>query len=637
MNAKIFSLLFLMFFYGFAKGQNISNPQVEQQSDSKILLQYDLNSPQNDTKVKLLVSNQGFKTTNAQNVSGDIGKHIRNGQKQVVYDWQRQFPRLQSAEFVLVSRPTYALNRRSTDLEFMSGGGTIIDEEMYVVVNPFDIGWNFKRSNVWGWGARFGVIGYYGITLGPYISGKWGSSNTNFNVKAGPSMVSGNLGYDVAIGMRQRIFEGLGFALRLGVFGPKENNNLLPILYLSSGFSYSWAKKQRTTVRFQNKTTPVGPRPKPTEVVENNKPPVIKPKPTDDPDPNSPVKNLIWIQPNPDEMPTNFNVSKSAFALKLKVISQYKTINSDYKIYLNDVLFKGERMEQGGLMGETFSAIVQLKPGKNKIQVSCRGKDSAPIFVNYNTDKPVLHLISIGVKQPDLLFTQKDAADLAAIYELYKNPELFQRVQRKVLIGEKATAGEIRGIFEEYKVLFQQGEIGSNDVLMVFLSSHGFIDNDKFYIQGSDYAPLRRTTTSVSYEEIMKQISEIKCKKIMFVDACHSGGAKISQTDIFEAMKKLSQHQTGLYAVASSTGSQVSYEDPAWQNGAMTEALLEGLNGAADGFGSTGTKDEIIYLYELFDYIKSRVPKLVKDVKNDLQTPTLIRDDLGNIPIFIKK
>jgi uncharacterized caspase-like protein len=63
----------------------------------------------------------------------------------------------------------------------------------------------------------------------------------------------------------------------------------------------------------------------------------------------------------------------------------------------------------------------------------------------------------------------------------------------------------------------------------------------------------------------------------------------------------------------SSTGTQTSLEDSGWQNGAFTEALLEGLKGRADYH-----KDGAISITELELYLSHRV----KELTNQHQTPT---------------
>jgi len=50
-------------------------------------------------------------------------------------------------------------------------------------------------------------------------------------------------------------------------------------------------------------------------------------------------------------------------------------------------------------------------------------------------------------------------------------------------------------------------------------------------------------------------------------------------------INELSSAENGVVVFSASTGSESSYEDKAWNNGAFTRALVEGLNGQADLLG----------------------------------------------------
>ena len=69
---------------------------------------------------------------------------------------------------------------------------------------------------------------------------------------------------------------------------------------------------------------------------------------------------------------------------------------------------------------------------------------------------------------------------------------------------------------------------------------------------------------------------------------------------------------TNVTVLTSSAGSEVSREDPKWQNGAFTEAFLEALGRVADT-----NKNGVVSVNELTGYLTRRVPQLT-DFK---QTP----------------
>jgi len=89
----------------------------------------------------------------------------------------------------------------------------------------------------------------------------------------------------------------------------------------------------------------------------------------------------------------------------------------------------------------------------------------------------------------------------------------------------------------------------------------------------------------------------------------------------------------GLATIVSSQADQLSYEDDAWKNGAFTEGIISALkHGKADK-----NKDNIITISELVSYLETSVPEMVSEVKNEIQKPKLVQNELGDISIFYIK
>jgi len=260
--------------------------------------------------------------------------------------------------------------------------------------------------------------------------------------------------------------------------------------------------------------------------------------------------------------------------------------------------------------------------------------ESENLKINYSPIRPNVYLLSIGTKL-NLKYAYKDARDFAMLYakQSSKTYRLFNTVQIDTLIGDAATTTEIRGMIETIKTKLRTGQIAEDDIVMVFISSHGFIDDHgDLRIQGSDYSPERRTTTSVSYKnDILVHLDELPCKKIILIDACHSGGARANATDILSAIHNIKDAPRGFAILTSSSKDEESYEDVKWQNGAFTEGVMKGLkDGLADA-----NKNGIISLMELDFYLRKEVPEMVQIVKSKPQNPLMSRNDIGDMPIFI--
>ncbi len=352
---------------------------------------------------------------------------------------------------------------------------------------------------------------------------------------------------------------------------------------------------------------------------------------------SKPTYNLIWLTPNPDET-NNKNYESQQLSIKLKAFSSEGNTNlqpEDFKIYINDEL-QSKKSGEISLSGTTFGSIVQLQKGQNDIKVCIEDNCSKILTTHYTETKPNLHLLAIGTNPPDLDYPQKDAKDFVNAFQTQKN--LFANVFVEQLLGDEVTR---LSVMEQLQVLndqYEKGHIRPNDVVMLFISAHGYIetqDDSRFRLQLSDFSLAFYKTRSIAYQEITDALQSINCKKIIFIDACHSGGAKTSPSLINRYIEQLNDTYAGITTITSSSRNQSSYEHLNWKNGAFTEALLEGLKGSADGKGNSGKRDGVITLGELYAYIQTQIPQLVKSICKPTQEPQITRDDLGDLPVFV--
>jgi uncharacterized caspase-like protein len=117
------------------------------------------------------------------------------------------------------------------------------------------------------------------------------------------------------------------------------------------------------------------------------------------------------------------------------------------------------------------------------------------------------------------------------------------------------------------------------------------------------------------------------------LDTCYSGdvlpGSKAPplQSSQDKFANELAAAENGVVVFASSTGSQPSWEDPKWGNGAFTKALVEGLGGRAD------TKNAgVVRVSALEDYVYDRV----KDLTDGKQKPMVAKPKMvENFPIVV--
>jgi hypothetical protein len=352
---------------------------------------------------------------------------------------------------------------------------------------------------------------------------------------------------------------------------------------------------------------------------------------------------ITWAEPDVISLEGAMYATKTKeLPVKLNITSPENLKKDQIQILHNRQYFNPS--SSASLVGQSgafvFKDVVMLDEEADINEVAIRLNtfsgtvESEYLKINYSPLRPNFYLLSIG-SQLNLKYAYKDARDFARLYSTQSHQyyKLFNSILIDTLIGNAATTNEIRGMVETIRNKFRTGQIAEDDVVMLFISSHGFLDEKgDFRIQGSDYIPERRMTTSVSYQQdILAHMETLPCKKLIFIDACHSGGARANTADLVSAIHDLRNAPRGFAILTSSSKDEESYEDIKWQNGAFTEAILKGLKeGMADI-----NRDGIITLIELEAYLKREVPQMVNLVKNKPQNPKLTRNDIGDIPIYI--
>ncbi|PLX37405.1 MAG: hypothetical protein C0605_07400 [Hyphomicrobiales bacterium] len=320
-----------------------------------------------------------------------------------------------------------------------------------------------------------------------------------------------------------------------------------------------------------------------------------------------------------------------------------------------DVLIDGRPVAARGLgqvktsTGETHSITVPVPARNVEVSLIARTAKAASVPARIklrwagaaqpesggDITKPKLYALLVGISQYDqpqlrLGYAAKDANDLAAALKAQVGG-VYRDVELKVLTDKQATAGNIRDGLD-----WLEGEVTSRDVGLLFMAGHGVTDaKQRFYYipVGGDPKKLRRT--AIAQSDIRDIVGSLAGKALMFIDACHSGqsidAARRTRgtADITAIVNDMASAENGVVMFASSTGREVSEESDAWQNGAFTEALLEGLAGQADY-----SRDGVISIAELDLWLSERVKALTRKRQHPvMRRPATVPD----FPIALAK
>ena len=243
-------------------------------------------------------------------------------------------------------------------------------------------------------------------------------------------------------------------------------------------------------------------------------------------------------------------------------------------------------------------------------------------------------------------YTAKDATDFGNAFQKQGGADgLFNEVFVKTLTApEQTDITAIRQAMYDLAYQWNDGQIKPNDVLVVFVSSHGKIVDNRFKILQTGYNPKYDRLTVDFKTDILETLSPVNCKKLIFLDACHSGGAKEGFGGVSQAVVELAKTQPGVSTLTSCSSTEKSYEDKTWENGAFTEALLDAFNDkscqdATGSFQADTDRDHVLRLGELYEFLRRRVPALVHTgVPNapTSQTPFMPESELDkNLPLYL--
>lgn len=298
------------------------------------------------------------------------------------------------------------------------------------------------------------------------------------------------------------------------------------------------------------------------------------------------------------------------------------------------------RLDPGRNMIEMYVANRRVKSDRVLLAVDC--VDGQPTLappppkLQHSSTDQSLHVLSVGISDYemdglDLQYAHQDARDFI---DAWKNQQGFYKdIAVEELTNENATRTNVLKAIRQLRDKVQKG-----DRAVLFFSAHGAVDEDgNYYLLPHEADPDGLLETAILYTTIQKTIELLLTRDaevLMFVDTCHSGGStgakSVSNKSIRlrQSKKDAWRHMqdTSCVVFTSSQPGQESYEEPQWENGAFTEALLEALY-----FSDRAMQrilDGDLSVDELQTYLGERVPELT----SDRQSPGVMRN--SNTPSF---
>ncbi|MBN2310178.1 MAG: caspase family protein [Candidatus Hydrogenedentes bacterium] len=214
--------------------------------------------------------------------------------------------------------------------------------------------------------------------------------------------------------------------------------------------------------------------------------------------------------------------------------------------------------------------------------------------------RPQKYGIIIGVNQyeDEAISDLKCAAqDAYALHEMLRSaPDGFAGAHTVLLADgqEKApTRGTILRFLKSYVTL-----AGPEDTVLVYFAGHGTTVDDNLYLLPADASLSLVKDSAIAYSTVKAILEESPAKrKILLLDACHSGTGRSAQTMSQEALDRLERESKGMVILTSCGPEELSHEMANTGHGAFTHFLIKGLTGEADS-----NADGLIGASELSSY-----------------------------------
>jgi uncharacterized caspase-like protein len=236
----------------------------------------------------------------------------------------------------------------------------------------------------------------------------------------------------------------------------------------------------------------------------------------------------------------------------------------------------------------------------------------------------VLHVLAIGINKfggnaggLHLNYAVEDAHDVAnAILESQKgSPDkasLYADVRLTYLPNEKANKTAILDALDGM-AQSMASNVPGEDVALILISTHGEMIDGQFYFVPHDFlgnaSKNAATSSALSATEFAKKLQALAShgKVLLLLDACHSGavGAQGWATDPDAKVLQDAVNLENVTVLTSSKKNELSQELPEWKHGALSQAFLDALVGAADSQG-------IVRLSALIDAMENDVRSLTK-------------------------
>jgi WD40 repeat protein len=224
--------------------------------------------------------------------------------------------------------------------------------------------------------------------------------------------------------------------------------------------------------------------------------------------------------------------------VKLKVQAQAASSAQPIRalrLMLDGRIVPGEETRAEFTPGQTKAEVewtFELPEGEHQLAVLARGSDASavspavPVKFRNVQKLPVLHVLTVGIntyKDPafDLRYAADDAKALAAAFAQHCKGKdaAFRDVKAKTILDANATTEAIKKALEALRK-----DVSQSDLVVFFFAGHGAKQKKDYYLLTHEANVNKLAETSLSGDDLRKELSNFKCQVLLMLDACHAAG-----------------------------------------------------------------------------------------------------------------
>jgi DNA-binding beta-propeller fold protein YncE len=315
----------------------------------------------------------------------------------------------------------------------------------------------------------------------------------------------------------------------------------------------------------------------------------------------------------------------------------------EIRLYHNDKVVneeqRGMKPAVAAATKATKSYQITLLPGVNTLRATAFNTDrteAIPFEMKIELKAAEasldLYILAVGINEYknakyNLNYGRPDAQAFVGATD-QRGKSIFKQIIKEEVYDQEATREGIEKAFQKIIAAAKP-----QDAFVFYYAGHGVMSEGKgnsapeFYLIPRDVTQLYGDDEQLATRGIAAKLLKDFCarvksqKQLIILDACQSGGAvetfAMRGAAEEKAMAQLAR-SAGVVVLAATGTEQFASEFKQLGHGIFTYALINGLQGRADG----SPKDGKITVAELKAYLDDQIPELTKQYRGSVQYPT---------------